>query len=83
MTTNVTSYWDTGGDLIFSQAPTAWNHSGPTLVNISGAANGIHAQFGTTAVATTNGLALNANFYLAITDNTGSTYYLPIADALW
>lgn len=81
--TNVVATWDSGGDLLFKQGNTPWNTAGPTLCNISGAANGIHAQWGTAATATSNGLALNANFYLTITDNAGATYYLPVSDGLW
>ncbi len=40
-------------------------------------------SLGTNATLTANGLALNANYYIAIKDLTGTVYYLPCANAVW
>ncbi len=57
-------------------------------VNVVGLTNVSNIAFSTlftkTAIAaTTNGLALNANHYMSITNSNGATFYIPLADALW
>lgn len=66
----------------------ATNIVGTGIANITGNVNFSNISFvalksKTAITATSNGLALNANFYISITNSTGAVFYIPCADALW
>ncbi len=80
--TNVAAVWNAVGCLEFRQGEPG-NASGPLLARINSSGNGMDIQIARTGTLTTNGLALNANYYFTITDNAGTTFYVPCANALW
>lgn len=76
--TNVSCVWNaTTGDLEF-RSGLPGSTTGPVIFRINAAYNGIDLQWGRTATST-NYSNLDANRTLTVTDNTGTTYYVPLS----
>lgn len=82
--TNVAAVFNSTGCLEFRQGEPG-NASGPLLLRFNSTGNGIDLQIANTATAGANSFLVPnvCNFSFRVTDNTGTTYYIPASASLW